>query len=74
MTIWLILQSGLAYGRDKNYTYRADGTNETNKETTVPWPSVEGHTISCGVLEETFYSVRCTGKIYALCEKPVCVN
>ena len=60
--------------RDQNYTYFADGTNETNKETSFPWPNVNAD-IRCAILEKEFYSFQCEGAKYlALCERPVCAN
>ena len=59
---------------DKNYTYIANGTKETNKETFVPWPYLNPSD-GCGVLEKEFGAYLCENNMYrTLCEKPVCEN
>ena len=59
---------------DKNYTYIANGTKETNNATFVPWRRLNPSD-ACGLLEEKLYAIWCGNNRYrTLCEKPVCEN
>ena len=59
---------------DKNYTYVANGTKETNNATFVPWPYLNPSG-GCGLLDDEFYADFCgNNRHLALCEKPVCGN
>ena len=62
--------------RDKSYTYFADGTNETNKETSFTWSNLN-EDVRCVILEKKLYPYHCKAretKYLALCERPVCPN